>query len=641
MPAPANIVDFSGGYDTDTSELTMKLNRAIRAENAIWRSQLIQRGGHRPYGTATYAASDVVRGVSSRAYINGAWGNIEAIDLDASSDVRFFLRTTTGIALLSASEVFTTGIKVVFAELNGKFVAVNGTDKPKVIYYSGGWVVENLETHDTRQWSNTTWNAGQWDNSETGTEWIDDTTDAQDDGADDFQLGSATNNDGFYISSANPFNKVVLSSAQQAGGAPVAQYRYWSTTGWKALTLTTTPTWTAAAGDRTMEWDYITDIDRYSGEEEATVSNFFVIRVRFTTAASGAFSCDSAAVYHTQYLTELLSGSIPHWVAEHNSRLWLADGYITYWSPPNDVINWRGLSESEYFMEGGPEIRGMLSHVNYLIIFKDTKIYHFYGNSIDSYLRDPVADYGLAEPGAYTVGGNDVYFLSADGFRVLKGRNCYRISRHIETDFKTFSTTGCVAAQFNGECYFSFPADSQGLWFEPSGLEIDEETGEGMVGFFKFTNWNVDNFVVCDGQGDTGHLWGIYNDTTPYVARLMNGSTDQNRAAVDAAIDFRHQIGHIPFGRPLQKKIFGSLRMLLKRDSSAAADYTLTYYADGTARNDSVTFSVPAGTTSYVRKTRLPPAADGYTLSLEIRQNGQQDAGLQGFAIEYEYGEFI
>ena len=53
---------------------------------------------------------------------------------------------------------------------------------------------------------NRMWVAGQWDASETGAEYIADTTDAQDVGTNDFALETTTNSDGFVVAALVPFH---------------------------------------------------------------------------------------------------------------------------------------------------------------------------------------------------------------------------------------------------------------------------------------------------------------------------------------------------------------------------------------------------------------------------------------------------
>jgi len=73
------------------------------------------------------------------------------------------------------------------------------------------------------------WEAGQWDDSDyaAGTVFTDDTTDAQDAGTGDFVMDVVgTNNDGFAIASAVPFNivSVIVSQASSASTAWSASY---------------------------------------------------------------------------------------------------------------------------------------------------------------------------------------------------------------------------------------------------------------------------------------------------------------------------------------------------------------------------------------------------------------------------------
>ena len=616
----------------------MEAGDMITADNCIWDDDgLVQRKGHRPYETGDYLTSDAIVGVSKRVYLNSTWVDFIAVDDDVNAEVRIYRRTTTSKTLVSSTLVMTQGINVYFAELGGKVIAVNGTDKPIVMYYSSGWVVSYFDTLDTRTWDETTWNAGQYDAD--GTPYDDDTTDAQDTGANDFQLGSTTNDDGFWIASANPFTKVVLDDAEQAGGSPVASYQYYAADlTWKTLTLTTTPTWTAAAGDRTMEWDYNSDMARYAAAAPG-LANYFCIRVRFTTAASGAFSCDEIAVYHTHYLDEALGGTIPKRIGSHNSRMFFGVGTLAYFTPPNAVTGIRGPSEAEYFLEGGPEIRALVSTRNYLLAFKDNATYAFYGNTVEDFLRKKVSDVGLSEDKAWAVTEIGVFFLAADGIHLQNGQADIRISEHINSDIESFTATGAVATYFEGKVWFSFPASSVGLWFDPATLSVDETTGEGRVNFFKFTSFDVDHFINENGNGDTGYLLAGVNGTIPYIARLDNGESDQQRDTTEVAITMDARIPYLPFGQFLKKKIWGRLLTKLKKDASTATTYTLTLYSNKGDASASVSIAVAAGTGDHVQESRVPYTLDGYNLSIRIQNATVTSAGLTGVALEYEHKE--
>lgn len=86
------------------------------------------------------------------------------------------------------------------------------------------------------------WKSGQWDVSATGSEYIDDTTDAQDAGTDDFALTTTTDDDGFVVQSLHKFNVIGITvSTAAAGGTPAYSYKYWNGSAWATLNLLTSP----------------------------------------------------------------------------------------------------------------------------------------------------------------------------------------------------------------------------------------------------------------------------------------------------------------------------------------------------------------------------------------------------------------
>jgi hypothetical protein len=631
-----DLVDFSKGFNTrDVGDL-MDYRELQTAENCRWqKSGLIQRGGISVYTTTALSSGDVVRGVSERIYLNSDWYDILAIDVSADSEVRFYYRQTITPTLLSESVVFTTGYSVYFAELNGYIVATNGVDMPIVIYYNAGWQIKTLEEHDVRTWLNETWNAGQYDDS--GPTYTDDTTDAQDTGAGDFQLGNTTENDGFWISCSHPFTKITFHSAEQAGGAPVASYQYWNGSAWTTLTLTTTPTWTDAAGDRTMEWDYLSGMATYSGEVSG-LSAYYVIRVRFTTAASADFSCDYITVQHSHYISEMTGGGVPKMCASFGNRMFLSEGYIAYFSPPNRVTGWRGVSESEYFLEGGPEIRAMIRSSDSLVVFKDAATYSFYGNALSSFFRTQVSVHGIIEPRACVATEVGVFYLSSDGIRIQTGKADVLVSKHIQDTIDSLTTTGAVATYYDGVCYMAFPLSSICLVWDPMSLNI-EDTGDGKVAFYKYTNHNVSFFMPCARTGDERELHAIVGNTggtpVPYIAEMESGTNDTDRADAAVSIAFKIQTGYLSLGSLLKKKIFNRIKVKLKKAASAGS-YTLTVYSDNGDRNVNTTIATAAGSGNHVNDSRLPYSMDGYNMSVKIESSSGFDAGLAGLSIEYE-----
>jgi hypothetical protein len=90
------------------------------------------------------------------------------------------------------------------------------------------------------RWHNNIWKAGQWDDSET-LAFTDDTVDAQDIGAGDFLLFSATGeaaNDGWVIGATRPFNWVSVNVSQATTGNTTFAVRYTNAagTGWTNAT---------------------------------------------------------------------------------------------------------------------------------------------------------------------------------------------------------------------------------------------------------------------------------------------------------------------------------------------------------------------------------------------------------------------
>ncbi|MCP3682686.1 MAG: hypothetical protein GY861_08360 [bacterium] len=133
------------------------------------------------------------------------------------------------------------------------------------------------------------WKAGQIDDSATP-DYIDDTTDAQDAGADDFALFTTTNNDGFAIQSGKKFNLIGITISTAEIGAPTYEYTYWNGSAWTAVTLIDTPDYTGA-GDTYLSFE--TPIDWAVSDGTAVTTNGmtsgqYAFRARATTAPGTA-----------------------------------------------------------------------------------------------------------------------------------------------------------------------------------------------------------------------------------------------------------------------------------------------------------------------------------------------------------------
>ena len=166
-----NLIDFRGGYATDLTDSLMPDNMLNVASNAQWRGYLKKRSGISKY-SATDLSSFVGMKGGIRAKLNSTWYTIVALDDD--SYVHFYSATTTSLTVIDADYHFTKGKNVEFAYLDGYVVAVNGTDKPAAIYYSGALVIDDLEALDVRTRDESSWWAGQY--TDGTTTYTDDTT---------------------------------------------------------------------------------------------------------------------------------------------------------------------------------------------------------------------------------------------------------------------------------------------------------------------------------------------------------------------------------------------------------------------------------------------------------------------------------
>lgn len=146
---------------------------------------------------------------------------------------------------------------------------------------------------------NSKWAAGQWDDSSTGTEFTDDTTDAQDAGTNDFAITTTTNNDGCIISASEPFDMVGFTVSTAEVGSPVYEYAYWNGSAWTTFTPIVEPDFTAS--ETAIVFGAFNDWAVAAGS--GTTAAHYAIRIRATTAPSTA---PLAAVLWTVKMLDLV-----------------------------------------------------------------------------------------------------------------------------------------------------------------------------------------------------------------------------------------------------------------------------------------------------------------------------------------------
>lgn len=628
-----NLKDFSGGYFTDTPNELMKDNELLIAENCEWNNAMVKRNGISTYSTGDLSGFTGCKG-GIRVYLNSTWYTILAFD--DGSHVNFYYGTGTTFTAIDNDFDWTTGETVEMAELDGYVVCVNGTDKPAVIYYDGGLTIENLETLDTRKRNNINWFAGQWDNSETET-FVDDTTDARDAGADDFQIGANVTNDGCYIACDFVFNKVVFSSAEQATGSPVAEWAYWTGSAWQTFTPGTNPTWTSAAGDRTVEFDLPLDSDgsllwEVYGESSNTdgVENKYILRLRFTTEPDAAFSCDSLSVYHTQYLTQMLANDRPHFVCTHNTQIYMAAGNIINFSPPHSVTGWRE-GQAEYFIEGGEKIISCVSHKDSLVVFKENTIYTFNTTNLQDPIRSrPLTSVGCVAARSPKMVGGIVCFVGIDGLYVWDGNLAVKVSKHIQTDIDSYTLSTACGVNYKNKYYVAFPSASEALVFDVDTFRTSAE-GDGIVSVNKFTNYKASGFLNCNATSDTGYLLVFVDQSTPYLARCDNGAYDNVGSITN--ISMRVKTKYYGLDNFQNIKYFGRFKPDVAEVSGfSGRRHKIVLYGDNGRISKSLWMLVPKGDNHYSEDIMIPYTIDGKNISIELRHSQNTSATLYGYA---------
>lgn len=190
------------------------------------------------------------------------------------------------------------------------------------------------------------WSAGQWDNSET-IAYLEDTTDAQDLGANDFALEiAATANDGFVIASPIPFSWVSINIGTAGVDGAVAtdrtvRYSNSAGTGWTALGANATYTdqftstntvW--AAGENNFVWQPPADWGQVVSLNSVPVG-MYAINVRSTTAPDTTAALATTIEVGTLLVVEAVADNGIYENELTTFREERSDGLVAYFSTAN------------------------------------------------------------------------------------------------------------------------------------------------------------------------------------------------------------------------------------------------------------------------------------------------------------------
>lgn len=615
---------FSLGYATDLENSPL----AEKAENVYWDGELSKRSGRSQYVAATSidASATAIRG-GIRAYMNSAWYTVLAVD--DGSNVQFWQGTGTSFTQIG-SFTMTTGLTVEMRTLLNTVICVNGTDKPAIVYYDSGFQMKDLEQYDVRTRGNDDWSAGYYD----GSTYTDDTTDAQSASGDDFVVCDGDTGDGIIIAGTATFSKIIFKQLDQFD-AGTADIEYYDEDGaWQSLTVTTRPVWTAAKGDKTLEFDWPSDWGRWDGTQD-WLANKYAIRVSFTTPPSTSMDCDYLQVYDTHYLTAIMSDERSQLLEVHNNRIHMFAGNNMQVSPGGGAVTGWNAYDVDDFLDGGYRVRGALSFKDTLLVFKDSQTYALYGTTYDDWRKEKIASKGAQSRRGAAVALDTAWWVAEDGIYGFNGEKEVRVSRHIKTDFDSYTKTDVCGVFHKGKVFFAFPTNSVVLVFDPDSLRENKTVeGEYMVSFFKIPSYRVDQFIYFGGEGDNEKLIGISNGTTKELVELENGNA-YDSADTTVALDW--QSGYWDYGLGANRKL--SNRVLI--DVEKAGNWTLDMYGnDGGLTTTSTTIAAGTGGGHYRSEHGIPYDLDGYNLSIRLQNDTVNDAKIHSIVFDVRTKRF-
>ena len=644
-----DFTDFRGGYFTDVPTDLMKDNELLIANNCYWRNGLKQRLGKASLVSLT--GSNIRGGV--RAKVGGTYYTFLGVDTTAAGAVELMYGTATSFATLAmpsgTAYTLQTGYDVQFAVLDERVVAVNGYNKPTLIWNSytttSNFQTETLEQYDLRLMASADWNAGQYYPSLTATTYFTDTADAQSAASQDFAFATYSVTSGFWVACAHTFNKVTLYDAK-ANATGSMSFEYYgkassgAATGWTAFTPINTPTWTAA-GNKVIEMNFPIDANTNEVLMEQTPSLNSsiggVFAMRFTNAntidSTTAWACANLKLEHSQYLTQIFLNDRPDTVATHKSHMIFGMGNWMHISPYSTLKGWRE-ADKEFFSEGG-YIQQMVPHLDYLAIILDNAIFGLYGNSWQNWSTKLLISKGALGKRTAAVVNEEVYFLARDGIHGWNGTRLLKLSKHIKTDIDAYISTNACAAEVKGEYWISFPSSAITETFDPDTLRLDD-VGDGRMSFYKFTGYQVNQFLPYTGAQDTGAFMAVVNATSQIRLDQLE-TANYDKIGVSSTIPYAFRTRDLPFTGGLTTKIFKRLKLQVAQASATAGQgYTLIHQAfrqDG-AVTYSTSFAVTVGTDVYTTYLGVPPGIEGYTYGLYVSHDTQYDANFLGFTLD-------
>lgn len=199
------------------------------------------------------------------------------------------------------------------------------------------------------------WKAGQW--TDATTTYVDDTTDAQDAGSDDFALETTTNNDGFVILSRIKFNAISFDvTTASSGGTPARAVRFATAagTGWQSaesnLFVHNVSSGNYATGENVIVWSPPVDWGLSSSLATDLPNGYYAVNVRATTAPSSTAGLARAIeLFRIYFPTEGLADNGVYEAFFGSSEFTMppeGDGLVALFGTANDQNRVTGLVRS-------------------------------------------------------------------------------------------------------------------------------------------------------------------------------------------------------------------------------------------------------------------------------------------------------
>lgn len=228
-----------------------------------------------------------------------------------------------------------------------------------------------------------------------------------------------------------------------------------------------------------------------------------------------------------------------------------------------------GANDYVYLTPGDNEdIQGVAAYRDFVIVFKSSKYFVFFGNSTDS-TGNPVFNYrrvdgaGLVAPRAIAVTSEGVYFVDRRGVFVTTGGEPQRVSGPIDPLFQggasAFFTPGIInpsaitetsAGWSDGRLYVAVPlgvatANSHTLVFDPA-------TGQWLV-------WNIPIGAMAPSATNPQRLLFTYSSGTNDIGQYgRNAYTDD----AGTAIVSYYRSGFGDLGYPGQEKVIRETELI-------------------------------------------------------------------------------